>query len=52
MARSNELEYFILYFYRGSMIVCLEVVYEYKSILVILINIILLISIKFIVKYH
>jgi hypothetical protein len=34
------------------MIVCLEVVYEYESILVILINIILLINIKFAIKYY
>jgi hypothetical protein len=34
------------------MIVYLGVVYEYESILVILINAILLINIKFIVKYH
>jgi hypothetical protein len=34
------------------MIVCLGVVYEYDSILVILIDNILLINIKFIVKYH
>jgi hypothetical protein len=34
------------------MVVCLGVVYVYKSILVILINVILLINIKFIVKYH
>jgi hypothetical protein len=34
------------------MIVCLEVVYEYASILVILINIILLINIKFAIKYY
>jgi hypothetical protein len=44
----------ILYyiFYCDSMLVCLEVVYEYESILVILIDIILLINIKFAVKYH
>jgi hypothetical protein len=34
------------------MIVCLEVIYEYASILVILINIILLINIKFAIKYY
>jgi hypothetical protein len=40
------------FFYRGSMIVCLEIVYEYESILIILIVIILLINIKFIFKCH
>jgi hypothetical protein len=39
-------------FNRGSILVCLEVVYRYESILVILIDIILLINIKFTVKYH
>jgi hypothetical protein len=34
------------------MVVCLGVVYEYESILVILINVILLINIKFIIKYY
>jgi hypothetical protein len=52
MGRSNDQKYFILYFYRDSMLVCLEVVYEYESILLILIDIILLINIKFAVKYH
>jgi hypothetical protein len=33
-------------------IVCLGVVYEYESILIILINIILLINMKFTIKYH
>jgi hypothetical protein len=51
MVRSNSLEYFILLFYCGSMIVYLELVYKYESILVILINIILLINMKFIIKY-
>jgi hypothetical protein len=51
MTRSSDLEYFILYFYCGSMIVCLGVVYEYESILVILIDAIVLINIFF-VKYH
>jgi type IV secretory pathway VirB3-like protein len=39
-------------FYRGSMVLCLGVVYEYMIILVILINIILLINMNFMVKYH
>jgi hypothetical protein len=52
MTRSNELECFILPFYRGSMVVCLEVVYVYESILVILIDVILLINIKSAIKYH
>jgi hypothetical protein len=52
MDRFNGLEYFILFFYHDSIVVCLEVVYEYKSILVILINVILLINIKFSIKYH
>jgi hypothetical protein len=34
------------------MVVCLGVVYDYKSILVILFDAILLINIKFTVKYH
>jgi hypothetical protein len=34
------------------MIVCLVVVYEYESILVILTGVTLLINIKFTVKYH
>jgi hypothetical protein len=34
------------------MFICLGVVYEYASILVILINIIVLINIKFIIKYY
>jgi hypothetical protein len=51
MARSNSLEYFMLFFYRDSMIVYLEVVYKYESILVILNNVILLINMKFIIKY-
>jgi hypothetical protein len=33
-------------------IVCLEVVYVYESILVILIDVILLINIKFTIKYY
>jgi hypothetical protein len=37
MTGSNRLYYFILCFYRGSMIVCLIVVYEYENIFVILI---------------
>jgi hypothetical protein len=52
MARFNGLEYFILPFYHNSMVVCLEIVYEYESILVILIDVILLINVKFAVKYH
>jgi hypothetical protein len=52
MARSNSLEYFILLFYHGSMVVCFGVLYEYESILVILIDVILLINMKFTVKYH
>jgi hypothetical protein len=52
MTRSNSLECFILLFYHASMIVCLEVVYEYESILLMLIDIILLINMKFIGKYH
>jgi hypothetical protein len=51
MTKSNSLECFILPFYRNSMLVCLGVVYEYESILVILIDV-LLINIKFDVKYH
>jgi hypothetical protein len=39
-------------FYCGSIIVCLRVVYEYESILVILTGVILLINMKFTVKYH
>jgi hypothetical protein len=34
------------------MFMCFGVVYEYVSILVILINIIILINIKFIIKYY
>jgi hypothetical protein len=34
------------------MLMCFGVVYEYVSILVILINIIILINIKFIIKYY
>jgi hypothetical protein len=49
MTRSNDLKYI---FYRGGMIVCLEIVYKYESILVILIDIILLINMKFDVKYY
>jgi hypothetical protein len=45
MTRSNGLEYFILLFYRSSMLVCLGVVYNYESILVILIDVIVLINI-------
>jgi hypothetical protein len=40
------------FFYRGSIVVCLGVVYEYESILVILLDVILLINMKFAVKYH
>jgi hypothetical protein len=47
MARSNSLEYFIL-----PLVVCLGVVYKYESILLILIDVILLINMKFAVKYH
>jgi hypothetical protein len=50
MTKSNNLGYFILFFYRTSMIVCLKVVYKYEIILVIFV--ILLINIKFVVKYH
>jgi hypothetical protein len=50
MTRSNDLECFILLFYRDSMIVYSGVVYKYESILVILINIFLLINIKFTIK--
>jgi hypothetical protein len=39
-------------FYRGSMVVCLAIIYKYEGILVILIGNILLINIKFVVKYH
>jgi hypothetical protein len=52
MSRSNDLKCFILLFYRDSMVVCLAVVYEYESIFVILIDVILLINMKFAVKYH
>jgi hypothetical protein len=52
MARSNSLKYLILYFYHDSIVVCLGVVYEYESILVILIHIILLINMKFVIKYY
>jgi hypothetical protein len=38
MAKSNDLECFILLFYHVSIVVCLGVVYEYASILVILID--------------
>jgi hypothetical protein len=38
MTKSNNLEYFILLFYYVSIIICLEVIYEYVSILVILID--------------
>jgi hypothetical protein len=48
MAKSNGVEYFILFF----VIVCLGVVYECESILVILIDVILLIIMKFAIKYH
>jgi hypothetical protein len=47
MIRSNGVKYFILFFYCGNMIICLAVVYESESILVILIDIILLINMKF-----
>jgi hypothetical protein len=50
MTRSNSIECFILYFF--IVVVCLGVVYEYESILIILIDDILLINIKFITKYH
>jgi hypothetical protein len=52
MARSNGVKYFILLFYRDSIVVCLGVVYEYESILVILTDVIILINIKFTIKYH
>jgi hypothetical protein len=32
------------FFYRGSIVVCLEIVYEYESLLLILIDVILLIN--------
>jgi hypothetical protein len=50
MARSNRLEYFMLHFF--IVIVCLEVVYVYESILVILIDVILLINTKFTIKNY
>jgi hypothetical protein len=50
MAKSNNLHCFILPFF--IVVVCLVVVYEYKSILIILINIIILINMKFTIKYH
>jgi hypothetical protein len=50
MDRSNNLEYIILLFYRVSMLLCLTVVYEYKTILLILIDGILIINIIFVVK--
>jgi hypothetical protein len=41
------------FFYYGSILVCLGLlVYEYESILVILIDAILLINMKLVVKYH
>jgi hypothetical protein len=43
---------FYTIFYHNSMVVCLAIVHEYDDILVILINNILLINIKFIVKYY
>jgi hypothetical protein len=49
MTRSIDIEYFILFF---IVLVCLIIVYEYKSILVILIDDILLININFIIKYY
>jgi hypothetical protein len=52
MARSNGVECFILHFYRSSIVVCLGVVYKYESILVILIDVIILINMKFAIKYH
>jgi hypothetical protein len=52
MARSNSLKYLILYFYHDGIVVYLGVVYEYESILVILIHIIFLINMKFVIKYH
>jgi hypothetical protein len=42
----------IFYIVVVYMVVCFGVVYEYENILVILINIIYLINMKFIVKYH
>jgi hypothetical protein len=50
MTKSNNLGYFILFFYRTSMIVCLKVVSKYEIILVIFV--IILINIKFVVKYQ
>jgi hypothetical protein len=44
--------YTIFYIVVVYMVICLGVVYEYENILVILINIIYLINIKFIIKYH
>jgi hypothetical protein len=53
MVRSNSLEYFILLFYRGSILVCLGLlVCEYESILIILTDVILLINMNYVVKYH
>jgi hypothetical protein len=49
---SNSFDYFILFFYHLSMVVCLAEVYEYERILVILIDITLLINIKFAIKYY
>jgi hypothetical protein len=53
MTRSNDIyRLFYTIFYRDSIVVYLGVVYEYESILVILIDIILLINMKFDVKYY
>jgi hypothetical protein len=46
------LMFHITFFYHGSIVVCLGVVYEYASILVILIGVSLLINMNFAVKYH
>jgi hypothetical protein len=44
--------FYTIFFYCGSMVVCLAVVYEYDDILLILIDVILLINMKLTVKYH
>jgi hypothetical protein len=49
---SNRLEYIILpFFYHGSIVVCLTVVYEYDNILINLNDDILIININVVVKY-
>jgi hypothetical protein len=44
--------FYIIFFYCNSMLVCLAVVYEYDDILLILIDIIFLINMKFTGKYY